>query len=115
MQLKASHTTKQARKLRATLVRNYHSLTRSLTGVKCRATSVAKKLNATISHVGGYQMFHVCLYDISAGYLWLCEEVHLGVEIEQGVQWLLWHLGCWEMRRWEGGRKGGGEMGAWEG
>ena len=32
--------------------------------------------------------------------------VHLGVEIEQGVQWLLWHLGCWEMRRWVGGREG---------
>ena len=35
---------KQARKLLATLVRNYESLTHSLTGVKCRATSVAKKL-----------------------------------------------------------------------
>ena len=38
---------KQARKLLATLVRNYDLLTRSLahslTGVKCRATSVAKK------------------------------------------------------------------------
>ena len=36
---------KQARKLQATLVRvrNYYRLTYSLTGVKCRATSVAKK------------------------------------------------------------------------
>ena len=34
---------KQARKLQATLVRNYHRLTHLLTGVKCRATSVAKK------------------------------------------------------------------------
>ena len=33
----------QARKLQATLVQNYHRLTDSLTGVKCRATSVAKK------------------------------------------------------------------------
>ena len=32
----------QARKLQATLVRNYDRLTDSLTGVKCRATSVAK-------------------------------------------------------------------------
>ena len=30
-------------KLQATLVVNYDSLTYSLTGVKCRATSVAKK------------------------------------------------------------------------
>ena len=35
---------KQARKLQATLVRNYDPLTDSLTGVKCRATSVAKNL-----------------------------------------------------------------------
>ena len=36
----------QARKLQATLVRvrNYHRLTHSLTGVKCRATSVAKNI-----------------------------------------------------------------------
>ena len=33
---------KQARKLQATLVRNYDRPTDSLTGVKCRATSVAK-------------------------------------------------------------------------
>ena len=38
-------TTKQARKLQATLVRNYAPPTHSLTGVKCRATSVAKKLS----------------------------------------------------------------------
>ena len=31
--------------LGATLVRNYDSLTYLLTGVKCRATSVAKKLD----------------------------------------------------------------------
>ena len=30
--------------LEATLVRNYDSLTDSLAGVKCRATSVAKKI-----------------------------------------------------------------------
>ena len=36
---------KQARKLQATLVRNsVHRLTYSLTGVKCRATSVAKNM-----------------------------------------------------------------------
>ena len=34
----------QARKLQATLVRNYDSPTDLLTGVRCRATSVAKKL-----------------------------------------------------------------------
>ena len=34
---------KQARKLQAMLVRNYYRLTHCLTGVKCRATSVAKK------------------------------------------------------------------------
>ena len=34
---------KQARKLQATLVRNYDRLTVSLTGVKCRATNVAEK------------------------------------------------------------------------
>ena len=34
---------KQARKLQATLVRNYDPPTDLLTGVKCRATSVAKK------------------------------------------------------------------------
>ena len=34
---------KQARKLLATLVWNYDPATDSLTGVKCRATSVAKK------------------------------------------------------------------------
>ena len=39
---------KQACKLQATLVRNYDPLTDSLTGVKCRATSVAKKLPADI-------------------------------------------------------------------
>ena len=33
---------KQACKLQATLVRNYESLTHLLTGVRCRATSVAK-------------------------------------------------------------------------
>ena len=32
----------QARKLQATLVRNYQPPTDRLTGVKCRATSVAK-------------------------------------------------------------------------
>ena len=37
-----SQMVKQARKLQATLVQNYDSLTYSLTGVKCRATSVAK-------------------------------------------------------------------------
>ena len=35
---------KQARKLQATLVRNYHRVTHSLTGVECRATSVAKDI-----------------------------------------------------------------------
>ena len=40
---------KQARKLQATLVQNYEPLTHLLTGVKCRATSVAK--NATSSLV----------------------------------------------------------------
>ena len=40
---KRNHLKEQARKLQATLVRNYHSLARLLTGVKCRATSVAKK------------------------------------------------------------------------
>ena len=35
---------KQARKLQATLVRNYDRVTYSLTGVKCRATSVAKNM-----------------------------------------------------------------------
>ena len=34
--------TKQARKLQATLVRNYDPATDSLTEVRCRATSVAK-------------------------------------------------------------------------
>ena len=39
---------KQARKLQATLVRNSaHRLTYSLTGVKCRATSVAKNMTLT--------------------------------------------------------------------
>ena len=37
---------KQARKLQATLVRNYDLLAYLLTGVKCRATSVAKKTQA---------------------------------------------------------------------
>ena len=37
--------TKQACRLQATLVRNYAPPTHSLTGVKCRATSVAKKLS----------------------------------------------------------------------
>ena len=36
---------KQARKLQATLVRNYDLLARFLTGVRCRATSVAKTQN----------------------------------------------------------------------
>ena len=35
---------KQARKLQATLVQNYDPLTHLLTGVKCRATSVAKNM-----------------------------------------------------------------------
>ena len=35
----------QARKLQATLVRNYYRLTYSLTGVRCRATSVAKNIS----------------------------------------------------------------------
>ena len=39
---------KQARKLQATLVRNYDRLTDSLTGVKCRATSVAKNQSTLI-------------------------------------------------------------------
>ena len=34
---------KQARKLQATLVQNYEQPSDSLTGVKCRATSLAKK------------------------------------------------------------------------
>ena len=41
------------------------------------------------------------------------------VEMEQGVQWVLWHLGCWEMGGrevgGEDGRGSGVEMGAWEG
>ena len=42
--------------LEATLVRNYDRLTHSLTGVKCRATSVAKNIKNTcvdelLSHV----------------------------------------------------------------
>ena len=38
-------TPKQARKLQATVqVRNYRPLTDSLTGVRCRATSVAKNV-----------------------------------------------------------------------
>ena len=41
--LQALPVKKQARKLQATLVRNYDPLTDSLTGVKCRAASVAKK------------------------------------------------------------------------
>ena len=36
----------QARKLQATLVRNYDPLTHRLTGVRCRATSVAKNEKA---------------------------------------------------------------------
>ena len=44
-----SFRTKQARKLQATLVRNYDLLAYLLTGVKCRATSVAK--NPKISDV----------------------------------------------------------------
>ena len=39
----ATCVAKQARKLQATLVRNYDLLTGLLTGVRCRATSVAKK------------------------------------------------------------------------
>ena len=39
---------KQARKLQATLVRNYDRLTYSLTGVKCRAISVAKNIDVLI-------------------------------------------------------------------
>ena len=39
--------------------------------------------------------------------------------MEQGVQWVLWHLGCWEMGGrevgGEDGRGSGVEMGAWEG
>ena len=41
--LKLLRPEKQARKLQATLVRNYDWLTYLLTGVRCRATSVAKK------------------------------------------------------------------------
>ena len=37
-----SQMVKQARKLQATLVQNYDLLTYLLTGVRCRATSVAK-------------------------------------------------------------------------
>ena len=39
---------------------------------------------------------------------YLCAEVHLALEMEQGVQWLLWHLGFWEIGREEGR---GAEMG----
>ena len=39
----AQYQEKQARKPRSYASRNYHPPTRSLTGVKCRATSVAKK------------------------------------------------------------------------
>ena len=46
---KLSKSRKQARKLQATLVRNYDLLAYLLTGVKCRATSVAK--NPKISDV----------------------------------------------------------------
>ena len=41
--MKKYQVIQQARKLQATLVRNYRRLTDWLTGVKCRATSVAKK------------------------------------------------------------------------
>ena len=42
--------------LEATLVRNSaHSLTYSLTGVKCRATSVAKKHQQNPSHTGDWE------------------------------------------------------------
>ena len=40
---KAKEEEKQARKLQATLVRNYYRVTDWLTRVKCRSTSVAKK------------------------------------------------------------------------
>ena len=43
----------QARKLQATLARNYDSLiTDSLTGVKCRATSVAKNCSELFMTIG---------------------------------------------------------------
>ena len=51
---------KQARKLQATLVQNYDRLTDSLTGVKCRATSVAKKL---FMHMFGFERTLVELSD----------------------------------------------------
>ena len=38
------HNANKLASLEATLVRNYHPTTHSLTGVKCRATSVAKKV-----------------------------------------------------------------------
>ena len=40
-----SKTSKQAHKLPATLLRNYEPPTYLLTGVRCRATGVAKNLN----------------------------------------------------------------------
>ena len=47
--IQKNHKGKEAKnklaKLQATLVRNYDSPTDSLTGVKCRATSVAKKFD----------------------------------------------------------------------
>ena len=43
---------KQARKLQATLVRNYDPATDSLTEVRCRATSVAKKFSPPSRKLG---------------------------------------------------------------
>ena len=49
---------KQARKLQATLVRNYDRVTYSLTGVKFRATSVAKKNSTKFKGNIGIDIFH---------------------------------------------------------
>ena len=56
----------QARKLLATLVWNYELLAHSLTGVKCRATNVAKKLSWRAQNV-------LASYSYCCLSWWLCK------------------------------------------
>ena len=63
---------KQARKLQATLVRNYHWLTYLPTGVKCRATSVAKNCHVDSFKISPSQYI---LFQTEKIFLQICEVI----------------------------------------
>ena len=85
---------KQARKLQATLFRNYDLIAHSMTGVKCRATSVAKK----IKFLFPYQLWQTFDVGCKSGIMYQKDEIsHLWNEaLKVAKEWnqpsLKWNI-----------------------